>query len=113
MSVKHCKTIQMKAERLANELNQSKTKVGKGDRGFYIKGVDPNEVKKVYSYFCRYNNLKKLEELLNRLPNSSMCRTNKTTGYYINIQNTLRKEGIFRLSVQDANAVLGWACRLL
>jgi len=102
-----------KAERLAREFKRSYYRVGKGDRSFKIEGVDPNEVKKVYAYFCHTNSLKRLKALLDKLPDSAMCRTNKTKGYYSNIRGSLEKQKIYNLTVTEAKAVFGWACRLI
>lgn len=107
------KAILEKAQSLANALNMSSTRRGKGDRAFVVKGVDKNEVKKIYTFFCKHNDLIKLRELINLLPQSPLCRTQMTSGCYRNIQSAFNSERIFNLSVDEAKAVIGWACRLL
>ncbi|MGA2402982.1 MAG: hypothetical protein ABSG91_14960 [Syntrophobacteraceae bacterium] len=113
MPIHNCKAIQERAERLRKVLTEARTRVGKGDRTFTVDGVDPNEVKKIYAYLCTHNNLAMLRDLLQILPTSSLCRTNRTAGYYQNIRLAFDSEGVYDLSVADAKAIIGWACRLL
>jgi hypothetical protein len=113
MSIEDKKVIQDKAQSLANALKNTGSNVGRRDRNFYVKGIDPNELKKIYSYFCKHEDMGKLKALLDKLPNSRMCRTNKTRGYYQNINSAFRREGIYNLDAKEAKQVIGWACRLL
>lgn len=113
MSIRNCKSIQIRAERLAVKLLKAHSSSGTGSRMFTIKGVDPNEVKKIYTYLCHYKDLHKLKQLLRILPKSPLCRTNKTAGYYLNINSVFNEEKIYELSIDEALAIIGWACRLL
>jgi len=113
MSIQHYKKIQEQAEHLANALQNAKEVVGRGSRSFVVEGTDPNELKKVYAFFCHHNELRQMRQLLEKLPESALCRTNRTRAYYKNIDSAFRNVGVYDLSVDDAKAVIGWACRLV
>jgi conjugal transfer/entry exclusion protein len=118
MTIEEQKEIQDKAQSLANTLKNTESNVGRRHRNFYVKGIDPNELKKIYSFICQhvynYEDMGKVKELLDKLPNSRMCRTNKTRGYYQNINSAFRKEGIYDIDdIEELKQIIGWACRLL
>lgn len=101
------------AQQLCQRLRSATTEVGSRDRQRQVRGADPNELKKIYTYLLKHRDLNKLKKLVERLPNSNFAkRSGSTEGYYRNIQTALGAE-FYRLSVDDAIYVLGWVCRLL
>ena len=101
------------AQALCQRLRNASIQVGSRDRQRLVKGADPNEVKKIYTFLLKHRDLGKLKKLVEKLPNSTFARrSGSTEGYYKNIQSALGTE-FYRLDVKDAIFVLGWACRLL
>ncbi len=101
------------AQHLCQRLRSAATLVGSHDRQRQVRSADPNELKKIYAYLLKHRDLNKLKTLVGKLPSSNFARrSGSTEGYYKNIQTALGAE-FYRLSVDDAVYVLGWACRLL
>lgn len=112
-SCENSDTILDRAQKLVSALRSEEIQKRRGRKTFTIKGIDSNELKKIYSHLCKYNDLQILKELLEKLPDSKLAkRTGSTSGYFKNINSAFRREGIYNLDVEEAKQVIGWACRL-
>ncbi len=104
-----------RAEQLCQRLRNASAQVGPRDRPRTVRGVDSNELKKLHAFLLKHRDadgMKKLETLVNKLPGSNFAqRSGSTAGYYKNIQSAMGAD-FYRLSVEDAVQILGWACRL-
>jgi len=98
------------AHDLAEQINQQSTRMPNNQ---WLRGTDPNEFKKLYTVFCRTQDLKNLKMLLDRLIRSQFCRSKRTNIYYEHIRNVLEQNRVYQLEVADAIEVLGWVGRLL
>ena len=102
-----------RAQELCNRLRNAATQVGPRGRQRSVRGADPNELKKIYTFLLKHRDLNKLRRLLEKLPASNFAkRSGSTEGYYRNIQVALGPE-FYKLNIDDAVFILGWACRLL
>lgn len=101
------------AENLCVRLRSASAEVGPKNRPRQVRGVDPNELKKLLTFLLKHRDLNKLRKLVEKLPNSNFARrSGLTEGYYKNIQTALGAD-FFRLSSSDAVFVLGWVCRFV
>jgi hypothetical protein len=101
------------AQELCRRIRSASAQVGSRERPIQVKGADPNELKKMYTFLLKHRDLNKLRRLIERLPSSNFARrSGSTEGYYKNIHSALGAE-FYRLNIEDAVFVLGWACRLL
>lgn len=101
------------AKAISGRLRGASAQIGPRDRAKIIRGVDPNELKKLYTFLLKHRDLAKLRKLIDKLPRSAFARrSGSTEGYYKNIQTGLGPE-FYGLKHEDAIAVLGWVCRLL
>lgn len=79
-----------------------------------LQAVDDNELKKVFAYLVRYQDMNQLHQLVNKLPDSPLARrSKKTRGYYQTIQQVLTQCLPKNTDIADALWILGWAARLL
>ena len=102
-----------RARVLRDRIKQASAQVGPRDRMLQVKGADPNELKKIYAFFLKHRDMNELRKLVGKLPSSNFARRSGSThGYYQNIQTALSAD-FYRLNVDDAVFVLGWACRLM
>jgi hypothetical protein len=102
-----------RAEYLCQRLRSASSQTGPRSRPNIVRGVDPNELKKILSFFIKHRDKESLRKLINKLPDSSFAqRSGSTAGYYKNIQSALGPD-FYSLPVEDAILILGWACRLL
>jgi|GEM_PF-3591944 len=104
-----------KAEAIAKDLISAKAQI-KDNRGRiqFIDGTDPNEYSKIVKYYFKEKDIKKLSSLVQSLIKSPFAqRSNRTKGYYINIESVLRKSGLDKLNYKEASYVLGWSEKLL
>ena len=101
------------ADTIARELNTISVRVGARDRPLLpVRGADPNEVKKIYSFLCATRDMAKTLQLVRALQTAAFAqRSRRTEGYYRVIQQVFERY-LSRLSVDEAIDVLGWACRL-
>jgi hypothetical protein len=101
------------AKTISDRLRGSTAQIGPRDRPKTVRGVDPNELKKLYTFLLKHRDLARLRKLIEKLPGSTFAkRSGSTEGYYRNIQQGLGRE-FYGLNRDDAIAVLGWVCRLL
>lgn len=101
------------ADQLCMRLRSATCSVGPRERQRAIRGVDPNELKKVYAFLLKHRDMNLLRKLVDSLPKANFAyRSGSTYGYFKNIQATL-DAGFYRLGVEDAIYILGWTCRLL
>jgi hypothetical protein len=101
------------AEQLCRRLRNASTEIGSRDRSRVVQGADPNELKKILTFLMKNRDMNALKTLINKLPGSNFAqRSGSTFGYYRNIQSALGSD-FYKLSVDDAINILGWACRLL
>jgi hypothetical protein len=101
------------AKSLSSRLRGGSVEIGPPGRSTVVRGVDPNELKKLYTFLLKHRDLTKLRKLIEKLPRSPFAkRSGSTEGYYKNIQSCLGSE-FYGLQQDDAIAVLGWVCRLL
>ena len=101
------------AKTLSSRLRGCSIEVGPRGRSTVVRGVDPNELKKLYTFLLKHRDLTKLRKLIEKLPRSAFAkRSGSTEGYYKNIQSGLGPE-FYGLQEEDAIAVLGWVCRML
>ena len=102
-----------RAQELCRRIREASVQVGPRERPIQVRGADANELKKIYTFLLKHRDLNKLRRLVEKLPSSNFAkRSGSTEGYYKNIQSALGSE-FYRLSIDDAVFVLGWACRLL
>jgi len=104
-----------KAEAIAKDLISAKAQI-KDNRGRiqFIDGTDPNEYTKVIKFYFKEKDLKKLSSLIQSLIKSPFARrSNRTMGYYINIERVLKKSDLDKLTYEEASYVLGWTEKLL
>ena len=102
-----------RAEKLCQQFRNATAQIGPQNRSRTVRGVDPNELKKIYAYLLKHRDLNALRRLINKLPGSPFAhRTGSTRGYLKNIQTTLGPD-FYNLPVTDAIAILGWICRIL
>ncbi|MFL6214382.1 MAG: hypothetical protein ACJ74J_10885 [Blastocatellia bacterium] len=102
-----------RAQELSKRIRGASAQVGSREHPIYVKGADPNELKKIYTFLIKHRDLNKLRMLVEKLPSSNFAkRSGSTEGYYRNIQSALAPE-FYRLSSDDAIFVMGWTCRLL
>jgi hypothetical protein len=108
----------VRADQLCQRLRSASAQVGSRDRPRTVRGADPNELKKLYTFLLKHRNspdaMIKLRKLVSKLPDSNFAkRSGSTAGYYKNIKSALEASGFYQLTVEDAVYVLGWTCRLL
>jgi hypothetical protein len=102
------------AEQLCQRLRNASAQVGSRDRPRTVRGADPNELKKLYTFLIKHRDMSKLRKLVGKLPDSNFAkRSGSTAGYYKNIKSALESSGFYQLAVEDAIYILGWTCRLL
>jgi hypothetical protein len=78
-----------------------------------VRGVDPNELKKLYTFLIKHRNMEQFRNLVQRLPETNFAkRSGSTPGYHKNIRSGLGSD-FYELPIGDAIQVLGWTCRLL
>ncbi|MCS6806794.1 MAG: hypothetical protein RMM98_18100 [Acidobacteriota bacterium] len=107
-----------RANLLCQKLRNTSAQVGSRDRPRTVRGADPNELKKLYTFLLKHRDspdaMSKLRKLVSKLPDSNFAkRSGSTAGYYKNIKSALDGVGFYQLAVDDAIYILGWACRLL
>ncbi|PYP83339.1 MAG: hypothetical protein DMF61_23390 [Blastocatellia bacterium AA13] len=101
------------AKQLCHRLEKSSSLAGPVGESTKVQGVDPNELKKLYTFLIRHRNLNQLMKLIDKLPESNFARrSGKTPGYHKNIKSSI-DAAFYRLPVDDAIQILGWTCRLL
>ena len=101
-----------RAQELCQRLRNASIQVGSRDRARTVRGADPNELKKLYTFLLKHRDLDKFRKLVEKLPTSNFARrSGMTEGYYRNIQASFGKE-FYSLDVEDAMFILGWGCRL-
>lgn len=99
------------AERVAYALNTA-TAQGR-DRQMTVKGADPNEVKKTFAFLRAARSVSHTLQLVKALQQSAFAqRSRRVEGYYRIIEQVLKQHGFASMPIEDALAVLGWACRL-
>jgi len=104
-----------KAEAIAKDLISEKAQI-KDNRGRiqFIDSTDPNEYSKVVKYYFKEKKIEKLSSLIQSLIKSPFAqRSNRTMGYYMNIESVLKKSGLDKLGYEEASYVLGWSEKLL
>jgi len=104
------------AHKLARELINAKVEEKFNKRTHkieVIRGVDKNEVGKLFSYIKEKRDIKDFFELMNRLPNSGLSkRSKKTKGYFEALKDILQPE-LKEKSVDDAVKLMGLIYRLM
>jgi hypothetical protein len=101
------------AKTISSRMRGASAQVGSRGRVTVVRGVDPNELKKLFTFLLKHRDLGKLRKLIDKLPRSVFARrSGSTEGYYRNIQSGLGTE-FYGMKYEDAVAVLGWVCRLL
>ncbi len=100
-------------QELCRRIRGASVQVGSRERPIHVRSADPNELKKIYTFLIKHRDLDKLRKLVEKLPTSNFARrSGSTEGYYKNIKFALGSE-FYKLNVDDAIFVMGWACRLL
>jgi hypothetical protein len=102
------------AEKIAKEMNSATIEVGSKDKRLLVRGIDDNELKKMYAFLCKHKDINKLFNLIESLIKSPYAqRSRRTEGYYRNIQNILQRNKLKLPSSEEVIFILGWVCRLL
>ncbi len=102
-----------RAQELCQRLRNATVQIGPRDRQRAVRGADPSELKKIYAFLLKHQDLNMLRKLLDKLPASNFAKRSAVTeGYYRNIHAALGIE-FYRLDRDDAVYILGWVCRLL
>ena len=103
------------AEALCQRIRNASCTVGPQGRERTVRGVDPNELKKAYSFLLKHRDTTLLRKLVEKLPSSNFAqRSNLTQGYYKNMYSALTASGFFSIKdVENAIYILGYSCRLI
>ena len=109
-----------RAEELCGRIRSASTMVGPTNNQRLVKGADPNELKKLFSFMManrdvlkEERNLDSLRKLVDGLRTSNFSkRSGSTPAYYKNVQSALGSD-FYSMALEDALQVLAWACRLL
>jgi hypothetical protein len=102
-----------RARELCLRIRSASVQVGSHQRPIQVRGADPNELKKLYTFLLKHRDLNRLRRLVEKLPSSNFAkRSGSTEGYYKNIQSALGPD-FYRLGIDDAVFILGWVCRLM
>lgn len=77
------------------------------------KGIDSNEVAKVFRFFLRHQDWGSLDVLLKELPNSGLAkRSRKTREYYRGIKEIFSEPSLKDLEPDSLVRIMGWAIKL-
>lgn len=102
-----------RAEHLASQMKNASVSLGRDGRSMTVRGVDENELKKIYGFLCKHKSVPEMFRLIDLLINSPFARRSKRTeAYYRNAKSVL-EANIQGLSIDESIYILGWGCRLM